>query len=166
VWMGRPSTTSTSPDYLETWQGSSQIQTDTVTLADFDFRLHYPGARLSVRRHVEVEAKCPGLAIYDYPGKLVLAENQEDPPDDADSDENRETRERPAETRLEEERCQAERYQGQGSARWLATGSCFQLPMLRPMRSGSFWRRGPRSRCAIHCSGRATIRRKSLAQSQ
>jgi len=127
VWMGRPSTTSTSPDYLETWQGSSQIQTDTVTLADFDFRLHYPGARLSVRRHVEVEAKCPGLAIYDYPGKLVLAENQEDPPDDADSDENRETRERPAETRLEEERCQAERYQGQGSARWLATGLLFSI---------------------------------------
>jgi type VI secretion system secreted protein VgrG len=127
VWMGRPSTTSTSPDYLETWQGSSQIQTDTVTLADFDFRLHHPGARLSVRRHVEMEAKCPGLAIYDYPGKLVLAENQEDLPDDADSGENRETRERPTETRLEEKRCQAERYQGQGSACWLATGFLFSI---------------------------------------
>ena len=127
VWMGRPSTTSASPDYLETWQESFQIQRDTVTLADFDFRLHHPGARLSVRRHVEVEAKCPGLAIYDYPGKLVLAENQEDPPDDGDSDENRETRERPAETRLEEKRCLAERYQGQGTARWLATGCLFSI---------------------------------------
>jgi type VI secretion system secreted protein VgrG len=127
VWMGRPSSSSGSPDYLDTWQGSFQIQTNTVTLADFDFRLRGPDANLTVRRHVEAKPKCAGLALYDYPGKLVLAENQEDPPSDAASDESREKRERPAETLLEGKRCQAECYQGQGSARWLAPGFLFSI---------------------------------------
>ena len=44
VWLGRPSSNSSSPDYLETWQDSFEIQPDTVTLADFDFRLRHPSA--------------------------------------------------------------------------------------------------------------------------
>ena len=127
VWMGKPSSNSSSPDYLETWQDGFEIQSNTVTLADFDFRLRGPSARLSVRQHAEVEPKCAGLAIYDYPGKLVLAENQEDPPDNAASDECQEERERLAQTRLEEKRWQAERYRGQGTARWLTTGFLFSI---------------------------------------
>jgi type VI secretion system secreted protein VgrG len=127
VRMGRPSSNSSSPDYLETWQDGFDIQSNTVTLADFDFRLRGPSARLSVRRHTEVEPKCAGLAIYDYPGKLVFAENQEDPPDNAASDECQEEHERLAQTRLEEKRWQAERYRGQGTARWLTTGFLFSI---------------------------------------
>jgi type VI secretion system secreted protein VgrG len=127
VWMGRPSSNSGSPDYLANWKNSFEIQTSTVTLADFDFRLRHPSARLSVRRQVEAEPTCAGLAIYDYPGRLVLAENQEDPPDSGASDESQEERERLARTRLEERRCQAERYRGQGTARWLTTGFLFSI---------------------------------------
>ncbi|MGA7743683.1 MAG: type VI secretion system tip protein TssI/VgrG [Polyangia bacterium] len=127
VWMGRPSSSSSSPDYLETFQDAFEIQSNTVILADFDFRLRGPSAKLSVRQHAEVEAKCAGLAIYDYPGKLALAENQDDPPDNAAADECQEERERLAQTRLAEKRCQAERYRGQGTARWLTTGFLFSI---------------------------------------
>ncbi len=127
VWMGRPSSHSMSPDYLETFQDSYAIQSTSVTLADFDFRLRHPSARLGVRRHVEVEPKCAGLAIYDYPGKLVLAENREDPTDDADPEGSREERERLAQTWLEERRCEVERYRGQGTARWLTNGCLFSI---------------------------------------
>ncbi len=58
VWLGRPSSNSGSPDYLETWQDSFAIQSTTVTLADFDFRLRHPSSRLSERQHVEAEPKC------------------------------------------------------------------------------------------------------------
>jgi type VI secretion system Vgr family protein len=127
VWMGRPSSTSSSSDYLETFQDGFEIHSNTVTLADFDFRLRHPSARLGVRQHVETEPKCAGLAIYDYPGKLVLAENREDPPDGTAAKESGEERERLAQARLEEKRCQAESYRGQGTARWLATGSLFSI---------------------------------------
>ena len=127
VWMGRPSSNSSSPDYLETFQDGFEIQSNTATLADFDFRLRGQSAKLSVRQHAEVEPKCAGLAIYDYPGKLVLAENRENPPDNTAADECQEERERLAQTRLEEKRWQAERYQGQGTARWLTTGFLFSI---------------------------------------
>ena len=76
VELGRPSSSSSSPDYLETFQDAFELQSNTVILADFDFRLRGPSAKLSVRQHAEVEAKCAGLAIYDYPGKLALAEKR------------------------------------------------------------------------------------------
>jgi type VI secretion system secreted protein VgrG len=127
VWMGRPSSSSRAPDYLETWQDSFEIQPCTVALADFDFRLHGGNANLAIRRHVEAEPKCAGLAIYDYPAKCVLAENQEDATGEAAPDKSREEGERLAQTRLEEKRCEAERYRGQGTARWLTTGRLFSI---------------------------------------
>jgi type VI secretion system secreted protein VgrG len=127
VWLGQPSSNSGTPDYLETWQDSFEIQTDTVTLADLDFRLHGRNADLTVRRHVETEPTCAGLAIYDYPAKCVLAENQEDAQDDAAPSKSREEGERLAQTRLEEKRCEVERYRGQGTARWLSTGFLFSI---------------------------------------
>jgi len=127
VWMGRPSSSSRAPDYLETWQDSFEVQPCTVTLADFDFRLHGGNANLAMRRHVEAEPKCAGLAIYDFPAKCVLAENQEAATADAAPDKSREEGERLAQTRLEERRCEAERYLGQGTARWLTTGRLFSI---------------------------------------
>jgi type VI secretion system secreted protein VgrG len=127
VRLGRPSSHSLSPDCLETFQDSFAIQSTSVTLADFDFRLRHPSAGLGVRRHVEVEPKCAGLEIRDYPGKFVLAENQENAAADAAPDKSRDEGERLAQTRLEEERCEAERYCGQGSARWLTTGRLFAI---------------------------------------
>ena len=127
VWMGHPSSNSSCPDYLETWQDNFAIRPDTVTLADFDFRLHGRNANLTVRRHVEAEPKCAELAIYDYPAKCVLAENQEDAKDEAAPDKSREEGERLAQMRLEGKRCEVERYQGQGTARWLTTGFLFSI---------------------------------------
>jgi type VI secretion system secreted protein VgrG len=127
VWMGHPSSNSSCPDYLQTWQDNFAIRPDTVTLADFDFRLHGRSADLTVHRHVEAEPKCAGLAIYDYPAKCVLEENQEDAQGDAAPDKSREEGERLAQMRLEENRCKVERYQGQGTARWLTTGFLFSI---------------------------------------
>jgi type VI secretion system secreted protein VgrG len=127
VWMGNPSSSSSSSDYLQTWQDSFTIRPDTVTLADFDFRLHGRNAELTVRRQVETEPKCAELAIYDYPAKCVLAENQEDTEDEAAPDKSREEGERLAQMRLEENRCAVQRYQGKGTARWLTTGFLFSL---------------------------------------
>jgi type VI secretion system secreted protein VgrG len=127
VCMGRPSSHSRAPDYLETWQDSFEVQSRTVTLADFDFRLQGRNANLTTRRHVEVEPRCAGLEIYDYPAKCVLAENQEVATADAAPDKSREEGERLAQTRLEEKRCEAERYRGQGTARWLTTGRLFSI---------------------------------------
>jgi type VI secretion system secreted protein VgrG len=127
VGMGRPSSHSRAPDYLQTWQDSFEVQPCTVTLADFDFRLQGGNANLAMRRHVETDPKCAGLAIYDYPAKCVLAENQEAATADAAPDKSREEGERLAQTRLEERRCEAERYRGQGTARWLTTGRLFSI---------------------------------------
>jgi type VI secretion system secreted protein VgrG len=127
VWLGRLASSTSSPDHLEAWQDSFAIQSTTVTLADFDFRLRHPSSRLSERQHVEVEPECAGLAIYDYPGRLVLAENREDPPDATALKASEEERDRLAWTRLEEKRCQAVRYRGEGNARWLTTGFLFSI---------------------------------------
>ena len=127
VQMGQPSSHSGAEDFLETWRESSAIQTDTVTLADYDFRLCGQDSALLASRKVEVEPKRDDLEIYDYPAKCVLAEDQEAATGEAAAGKSLEEGKRLAFVQLEEKRCEAELYQGQGTARWLATGFLFSV---------------------------------------
>ena len=126
VLVGRPTSNSRAADYLETWGESSQIETDSVALLDYDFRLQgdvAPAGEYSV----PTDPAIAELGIYDYPAKCVQQEDLEDAKGEADPGESNEEGQRLAQIRLEERRCNAEVYRGQGTARWLATGYLFSI---------------------------------------
>jgi type VI secretion system secreted protein VgrG len=127
VRLGQPASGSRSQDYLETWREVSGIQTDSVALVDYDFRLQGKSEGLSVEYTVPVEPKLAELGIYDYPAKFVQQEDQKDASGEADESESREEGKRLAQVRLEEKRCESEIYAGQGTARWPATGYLLSL---------------------------------------
>jgi len=127
VQIGRPKPISGSDDYLTTWQARFELQSEAVTLADFDFRLKRPTAELRGRRDIEAKGERQKLEIYDTPARCVLAENQEEASEQAEPGKSREEAERLAQMRLEQVRWQSERYQGQGTVRWLATGLLFSV---------------------------------------
>ena len=115
VRMGRPKNVSGSDDYLTSWHASFELQSEAVTLADFDFRLKRNVAGMAGHCHVQADSK---HEIYDYPAKCVLAESQEG----ARASQSREEAGRLAEIQLEERRGRVECHQGKGTVRWLAPG--------------------------------------------
>jgi type VI secretion system secreted protein VgrG len=122
VQMGRPKEIAGSEEYLSRWRRSLEVETEAVTLGDFDFRLARDSAGVGGHSHIS-DAGDARHEVYGFPAKCTLTENQERPV----ATQGRQEAARLAEIHLEGRRCQVERYQGQGTVRWLAPGMVFSV---------------------------------------
>ena len=135
--IGKPKPIAGSEEHLRLWHAGFGLQTEAVTLADFDFRLRGQSARiLEVGAAEQTELgpaerseadEGPPREVYDFPAGCVLSENQEEATGRADPGETRLEAARLAELQRDARRCQAAGYQGKGTVRWLAPGMLFRV---------------------------------------
>jgi type VI secretion system secreted protein VgrG len=138
--IGKPKPIAGSEEHLRVWHAGFGLQTEAVTLADFDFRLRGPSTRilgLGAAEKIELGASegsgakedddRPPREIYDFPAGCVLSENQEEATGRADPRETRLEAARLAGLQRDARRCQAAGYEGKGTVRWLAPGMLFQV---------------------------------------
>jgi type VI secretion system secreted protein VgrG len=133
IAMGKPKPIAGSDEHLRTWQPAFCLESEEVTLTDFDFRLRRPSAKILGTR-VYLDGDGPALPegrarseIYDFPAQSVLAENQEEATGKADPCDSRMEAGHLASIRQEAQRCRATRHQGQGTVRWLSPGMLFSV---------------------------------------
>jgi type VI secretion system secreted protein VgrG len=151
--MGKPKPIAGSEEHLRTWQAGFHLQTEAVTLADFDFRLRrQPVGILGFASAEEVrlgtssagsddpakgdpaQRERPPWEIYDFPAQSVLAENREEAAGSADPIDSRAQAAELARIRREANRCHAARYVGQGTVRWLTPGMIFMVERSDPQK--------------------------------
>jgi type VI secretion system secreted protein VgrG len=117
-----PGSAKITGDHFSGWRPVHQIQAAKVTLQDHDFRLR-KGSDIKVIKATASEHEQDEFELYDYPGEYVMAENKED----GDAGGSRHAGEHYALSRLDEQRTDLERVEGEGNARGLEVGALFRI---------------------------------------
>jgi type VI secretion system secreted protein VgrG len=131
--IGKPKPIAGSDEHLRTWQAAFRLESELVTLADFDFRLRRPSARIlgsGAAGDDDGPSSPDGRAtreIYDFPAQSVLSENQEEATGMASPSDSRAEANELARLQGEARRCRAARHLGQGTVRWLSAGMLFSV---------------------------------------
>jgi type VI secretion system secreted protein VgrG len=129
--IGKPKPIAGSDEHLRVWQAAFSLQTEAVTLADFDFRLRGQSTRI-----LEPAARSDGATadenrrpreIYDFPAGCVLSENQEKAVEETAPGKSRMEAARLAGVQRDASNGRAAGYQGKGTVRWLTPGVLFAV---------------------------------------
>lgn len=132
IVIGKPKPIAGSDEHFQVWQAGFSLQTEAVTLADFDFRLRGQSTRLlglgtaeKVERseNPETSVQRPPREIYDFPAGSVLSEDQ---PETDPGDCRLETA-RLAGVQRDARSGRAAGYEGKGTVRWLTPGVLFAV---------------------------------------
>jgi type VI secretion system secreted protein VgrG len=111
------------PAFLSQWRGQLSIQTNSVSLADYDFREGLAAGKVS--KSVPAEHSYGPLTSYDFPGHLARGDvrTSESP----SSSRSKEDQEHQTMVTLEEHLCRAHTFTGEGPAPGVRVGALMSV---------------------------------------